>query len=338
MDRVQVARALERFSESLHDGHVRVVDKYAAPQKAFGPVALLPSGNALLVALSNTPDAKPGDEVVSIGGTPVGTLVDNDARYVSASPQATRLRAAQSIVPIGSVVLKSPDGAIRTAQLSPSSQPLGTFGMFDRPAGSLADLGAPDVYYVSLDSYGSNPLKDADVPAVKAAMAGKRGVILDMRGYPGGPAWSVLAHVAAQDSFGPRMAELLVTPDSHSTTPDPPQTLGIWASGPQGYTGPVIVLTGADTQSQAEHWTFFFTSKRRGKIVGGKTSGADGTITGVQLPGGYGMTFTGMVVQNNDGSQFAARGITPDVELEPTAADLRDGKDTILLRALQEIP
>lgn len=49
-----------------------------------------------------------------------------------------------------------------------------------------------------------------------------------------------------------------------------------------GYDGPVIVLTGAKTQSQGEHWLGFFRSEKRGKVVGGQTSGANGTITGVQ--------------------------------------------------------
>ena len=97
------------------------------------------------------------------------------------------------------------------------------------------------------------------------------------------------------------------------------------------------MLTSAKTQSQAEHWLSFFRSERRGKLVGAQTSGANGTITGVQLPGGYGLTFTGMFVRHRDGSRFHAIGHIPDVEVEPTIEDLRQGRDAVLLRALAEL-
>src|SRR5262249_22350518 len=148
-------------------------------------------------------------------GTPAGTLLADAARFVSASPHATRLRAAAAIIPAtktSSVVLKAPSGVTRTVTLSPSPQQSYTFGMYDRPAGPLTDLGAPDVYYVNLDASGAAPLKDENVAAIKSGMAGKRGVILDLRGYPDMAAWSILAHVAPPDSFGPQMADLSVSP------------------------------------------------------------------------------------------------------------------------------
>jgi C-terminal processing protease CtpA/Prc len=134
------------------------------------------------------------------------------------------------------------------------------------------------------------------------------------------------------------MAELLVTPWSHEVAPPfPTQTFALWSKETQGYRGRVVVLADAHTQSQAEHWMSFFRSTRRGIVVGGRTSGANGTITGVQLPGGHGMTFTGMVVRHPDGGRFHAIGHVPDVEVEPSIDDLRSGRDTVLLRALREI-
>ncbi len=230
--------------------------------------------------------------------------------------------------------MKSPDGATRTVTLAGASASPSTFGMFDRPAGTLDDLGAPDVYYVTLNASSPYAPKTADLAAIKAAMVGKRAVVLDMRGYPDTVAWSILGHVATSDAHGPFMAELRVTPFARAQDDEPFQRLSSWGAGTQGYTGPVVLLTGAQTQSQAEHWTSFFRSKNRGKIVGGRTSGANGTITGVQLPGGYALTFTGMIVRHPDGTRFHALGHVPDVEVAPTVADLRDGKDTVLLRAL----
>jgi C-terminal processing protease CtpA/Prc len=340
-DRAKVRRALMRYSEALHDGHSYIPDPYGGSVAGYSPVSLMPVGNDLVVALSSTPDAVPGDIVVSIDGTPVKDRLDEAMRFVSGSPQATLAHAAESLVPNNatSVVLKSgTTGALRTVTLQPSATALSLFGSYDRPYGTLTDLGAPDVFYVSLNSFAKMKISEADLPAIKAGMAGKRGVVLDMRGYPDQTAWSVLGYVVPPDSFGPKMFDLVVTPTSFDKKLEATQVLGTWVTTAQGFTGPVVYLTGANTQSQAEHLTSFFVSKKRGKLVGEKTSGANGTITGVQLPDGHGFTFTGMVVQHPDGSVFHAHGHTPDVEVSPTQADLRDGKDTVLLRALAELP
>ncbi|MBX3186216.1 MAG: hypothetical protein KF819_04340 [Labilithrix sp.] len=334
-DRAKVLSAIARFGEALHDGHAFPQDRYRGARAGSSPVALIPIGNELVVAVSGAPDASPGDVVVSIDGVPAEQRLESALRFVSGSVHHAREQAAQTLaVPGKPIVLRGATGALRTVTFTASAAPPSTFGMYDRPAGTLDDLGAPDVYYVTLDSSSAHLPKSADLPAIKAAMAGKRGVVLDMRGYPNAIAWSILAHVAPQTSFGPYMAELQVTPSTRAMDEMPRQYLSSWSPGRQGYTGPVIVLTGANTQSQAEHWTSFFRSRQRGKVVGGKTSGANGTITGVQLPGGYALTFTGMIVKHPDQTRFHALGHVPDVEVEPTIADLREGKDTVLLRAL----
>lgn len=337
-DRAVVERALSRFTEALHDSHVVVYDKYAAPAE-WGSLALVEVGSELVVARSTTPDVKPGDAIVTIDGAPAASRLPEAISLISGSPQTARYRAVERLVPPRSqLTVKSPAGEARAVTVTPTDTPAYLFGAFDRPPGTLDDLGAPDVYYVSLNDYARKPIQAADVPSIQAAMVGKRGVVLDMRGYPSIPGWDVLAWVADPSSVGPQMADLLVTPRSRTVLPDQPtQVLSEMFRTRQGYTGPVVLLVGNETQSQAEHLTTFFKSKRRGLVVGTKTSGANGVITGVQLPGGYGVLFTGMIVRNPDGSAFHARGHTPDIEVAPTIPDLRDGKDTVLLRALAEL-
>lgn len=336
-DRSAVSLALQRFSEAIHDGHSSVIDRYRTRSNAFSPVVLSSLGDDFVIARSTTPDARPGEIVVAIDGKPVKDEHERLRRFISGSPQLTRDLAAEDLLGGKPTALTIQSGASqRTVTIQPGATSLSTFGMFDRAPGTLDDLGAPDVYYVSLDSIGAFASKPADLPAIEAAMTGKRGVVLDMRGYPGAVEWELLGYVASAESFGPKMFDFIVGPTSQRRELEPTQMLGDFG-GPQGYAGPIVLLTGAYTQSSAEHWTSFFRSKKRGTIVGGKTSGANGTATGLVLPGGFGFSFTGMVVQHTDGSAFHAHGHTPDIEIAPTAADLRDGKDTVLLRALAEL-
>lgn len=69
-------------------------------------------------------------------------------------------------------------------------------------------------------------------------------------------------------------------------------------------------------------------------VVGRQSGASNGTITGLYLPGGYAFTFTGMEVQHTDHSTFHGIGIVPDVEVTPSATELRDGVDPELEAAV----
>jgi C-terminal processing protease CtpA/Prc len=112
----------------------------------------------------------------------------------------------------------------------------------------------------------------------------------------------------------------------------------MWTKPPATpFAGPVVLLVGPHTQSQAEHLTSFYKDSKRGKVIGGQTSGANGNITGIQLPGGWGITFTGMHVAHQDGSRFFGIGHVPDVVVEPVATDYRDHRDAVLLQGIAEL-
>ncbi|MGI8550126.1 MAG: S41 family peptidase [Dehalococcoidia bacterium] len=69
-------------------------------------------------------------------------------------------------------------------------------------------------------------------------------------------------------------------------------------------------------------------------IVGSATNGANGDVTRVALPGGIGVRFSGHDVRHADGRQLQRVGIQPDIEVYPTIAGLRAGRDEVLEAAL----
>jgi C-terminal processing protease CtpA/Prc len=74
----------------------------------------------------------------------------------------------------------------------------------------------------------------------------------------------------------------------------------------------------------------------RVKVIGRRSAGTNGNITGVQLPGGFGFSFTGMEVRHADAekSLFHGVGIAPDADVPLSPADFRDGLDPELLAAV----
>jgi Peptidase family S41 len=338
-DRAAVRTALRHFAELLSDGHAWLYDN-GTMESIEAPVALVPARSAFLVAASTVPEMQPGDEVLSVDNVPVATAVNRAAQLESGSPQAVRARIAARLLQASSVVsVRSTNRRVHTvtiasrAATTATAKPTG-----ERAPGRLHDLRAPEIAYISLDANGAHAPSQANLAAIQSVIDGSRGVILDMRGYPARFAWAVLAYVLPETARGPEMTERLVGPAFKGfASPDAAQTIAMWTSEKQGYTGPVAVLTSATTQSQAEHLLSFFRSAQRGKLIGSPTSGANGTITGVQLPGGYGLTFTGMRVRHPDGSRFHALGHIPDLAVEPTAADLQQGRDTVLRAAITEL-
>ena len=70
-------------------------------------------------------------------------------------------------------------------------------------------------------------------------------------------------------------------------------------------------------------------------IVGGPTAGTNGNVNPFSLPGGYNISWTGMLVKNHDGSKHHIRGILPDVPAERSVAGIKAGKDELLEKAME---
>jgi C-terminal processing protease CtpA/Prc len=82
--------------------------------------------------------------------------------------------------------------------------------------------------------------------------------------------------------------------------------------------------------SASEHTSLRFEAAADVTFIGSPTSGANGMITSVVLPGGMFVTFTGADVRHADGRQLQRVGIQPHIRVEPTLAGLRAGRDEVL--------
>jgi C-terminal processing protease CtpA/Prc len=72
-------------------------------------------------------------------------------------------------------------------------------------------------------------------------------------------------------------------------------------------------------------------------IVGSTTSGADGNVSPFGLPGGLRTMISGLGVYYPDKQPTQRIGIVPGVDVKPTIAGIRVGRDEVLEQALREI-
>lgn len=100
------------------------------------------------------------------------------------------------------------------------------------------------------------------------------------------------------------------------------------------YKGRVILLVDEMTQSNPEFQAMAFQSCPQTLTIGSPTSGANGSIVWIPLPGQM-TSFSGIGALYPDGTQPQTVGVRLDVEVLPTAEGLQAGRDEVLERALE---
>jgi C-terminal processing protease CtpA/Prc len=154
-----------------------------------------------------------------------------------------------------------------------------------------------------------------------------------MRGYPLANQDEIAQRLIPQPFLSPHYNLQVETGPDDISPFDDQSTL--YPLGDPAWSGPLVLLTGPYAVSAAEDFMQFLVGAHRPlAVVGRRSAGTNGNITGVQLPGGFEFTYTGMQVLNPDGTRFHGVGIAPDLNVDVTAADLRDGIDRALLTAI----
>jgi C-terminal processing protease CtpA/Prc len=158
-----------------------------------------------------------------------------------------------------------------------------------------------------------------------------------MRQGPNGTLWAIAPHLNVR-------GVVVDTPISRPMvgTTDPYQSAARFSflspipagDGPR-YEGKTVLLMNEDAQSQAESTAAIFKAENGTTFIGSPTAGADGDITSTCLPGNVFISFSGQDIRRPDGGQLQRVGLPPDVEVRPTIAGLRAGRDEVLERALR---
>jgi C-terminal processing protease CtpA/Prc len=103
------------------------------------------------------------------------------------------------------------------------------------------------------------------------------------------------------------------------------------------YKRKTVMLIDERTVSQAEHTGLFLRAANGTTFVGSPTNGANGDVTSFFVPGDTRVYFSGQGVRHPDGSQLQRIGLVPDVEVRPTIAGIRAGRDEVLERAVKYV-
>lgn len=338
-DRPAMADLLRRLLWTIHDGHAFVFDQ-VSPSSGIPVVLDHLAGRPIIRRALPAHDLAPGDTIVAIDGTPVEAWYHARRELVSAASEGYALdligRRVGRFSGTRTFTLEDPEGRTREVSLTPLPAADPAWSAFDysytpRPSGRLTDLGAPGVLYLNLDGQ-VTPDAAAIAPHLDDIGAAEA-VVADMRGYPA----AFQTEVVNALSGGAYQSPLFDIPVWEGPDDFSFFTQQHISGQPTPIGKPIVWLVSPRSVSAAENLSTSVVTLTDAHVMGRPSAATNGNITGVSLPGGFGATFTGMLVSFPDGSTFHGVGIVPDTVVAPTAADLRDGVDTVLEAALDHL-
>jgi C-terminal processing protease CtpA/Prc len=336
-------RELMALIARVHDGHANLwssLDVRPPVGKCQAPVKVRFVENSFVVAgfasteAAATSGLRIGDIIRELDGVPVAKLVENWAPYYADSNQAAQLRDIAASLTRGAcgessigVRREGQDIKLKTERVPPPSSEVHP-GWHDLPGETFRRL-SDEVAYLKLSS-----VKAADASHYIEAAAGTKGMIIDIRNYPSQFVVFALGSLLVdhETSFARFTVGELSNPGAfHWTEP-----VSLSPKKPH-YTGKVVILVDEISLSQAEYTAMAFRATAQAIVVGSTTSGNDGNVSPIALPGGLRAMISGIGVFYPDKRPTQRIGIVPDVEVKPTIAGIRAGRDEVLEEALRQI-
>lgn len=169
-------------------------------------------------------------------------------------------------------------------------------------------------------------------------LSGAPGLIVDVRGNPGGDFGSLLAiansFFSDKVSFGRIIARSGRGPSLMLRMLGVPSQLDAGASSNAVYSGPVIILVNEATGSASEIFAAGMQENHRGAVIGRQTCGCVLGSVAHPVKGGGEMDVSEFGIVTASGRKLEGIGVMPDVTVPLTLEDLRHHHDATLTEAL----
>lgn len=276
-----------------------------------------------------------GDAILKVDGETVQARTEWLGRYMTASTRPALLNRIAGRLLFGAagstakLEVQKLDGGIREVSLV--RDPKKTLPPEEK--GEAVRILPGNLGYADLTR-----LSRAEVDGMFDKLKDTRAIVFDMRGYPQGTAWAIAPRINTRNAkIGAQFRRSQVSAFSVEETEAGfhfSQPLFNLPEGEAKYTGPTVMLIDDRAISQSEHSGLFYEAANGTKFIGTATAGANGDVTRFPVPGGIWVGFTGHDVRHADGRQLQRIGLVPDVEVAPTRAGLKAGRDEVLERAV----
>jgi carboxyl-terminal processing protease len=337
---------LDRMTGELRDAHTRVESpKRAAQRKNFESVTLgfffRLFGEMLVVTnVSYESDAwwagvRPGMAIVQIGGEPAidayrKLLAEarNDSTDRARHQRAVRKLTAGELDSTAVLTFQRADRSAFTATLARKR--------LASPPSEAHRVLPSGFGYVRFSQW-HQPMQAEVIEAIKS-LRSTPGMVIDLRGNPGGSALMV-RNVAAQfftehKTFGHTITRTGKPVSLFFETFELIKLTQDLDGTPDAYTGPLVVLVNASSGSGSELFAAIVQSLGRAKIVGEPSCGCLLAFLGfARVPGGGELAYSEVGFVMADGGRIEGVGVLPDLTVPLAIGDLQVSRDRTLEEA-----
>jgi hypothetical protein len=281
---------------------------------------------------------KIGDVIIHINGASVKNLV---TKYLSLTP-ASNYGAKLRDLP-GNYLLRSNNpqfnlevlrsGKYLQQSISGIKKSSANFFKYDWNRDSNAPgyyLLAPQIGYIFAGRYKNNELDE-----IRQKFASTKGIVVDMRCYPSDELYNTFGnYIKSFSSPFIKFSECVANYPGVFVYTQPATNGG---RSNNNYKGKVVVIVNEFTQSNAEFVTMAFQSDSSVTVIGSTTSGADGNISNIVLPGDITTCISGSGVYYPDGTNAQRKGVKINYVIKPTIRGIKEGRDEVLEKAAEII-
>lgn len=178
-------------------------------------------------------------------------------------------------------------------------------------------------------------LKKNEIHSIMKKFKDTKGLIVDLRYYPTDSIMYSLGEYLMPESTP--FASYSVA--SHEKPGDflMGERLEVGKQNPDYYKGKVILIINEFTQSQPEFTAMALRVAPNARVIGSPSTGADGNVVEIQLPGGIKTYISGIGIYYPDGTKTQRIGIIPDEYIRPTREGIKEGRDELLEKAIELI-
>lgn len=185
------------------------------------------------------------------------------------------------------------------------------------------------ILYINWDKFSKKTFLTIQ-PQIESA----KKIIIDLRGYPrnGG-------EIEMRNTYFPNINSVnflylpIITQPYYKNVED---EKGPWnIKSDKQLSAKIVLLLDERAVSYPESLAQYLKYNNYVTVIGRPSGGSNGNINKVRLLDGFWFMYTGMLDKNPDGSIFNAKGVIPDIYVEPSLTDITEGKDSILDAAIK---
>lgn len=345
-DSLSYNKAVLQLILSVNDSHAYSYNAVVAKQfNMYLPVLAYAMGEELVVttiyndSLAALADLQKGDVIEKVNGRTIKELIEERKIFAGGSNHMATLRFLSSgnyitggTEPTVQLTIRK-NGTTITKQVQ--RYPFAIFKYRYKPDSTCWKILPGNIGYVNMGI-----LEKTQVDSMMRALKNTRSIIFDIRNYPRGTMLPITAYLTDAPITYARTTE----PDfdypgafrwdkyDDKCGPLPGKSKDRFL-----YTGKVVILVNEFAQSHAEWSAMGFQSIPGCYTLGSQTSGADGNVARIVLPGGYSTYLTGLGIFYPDNAPTQRVGVKIDKVLRPTSQGIAAGRDEVLEAAIAYI-